>query len=180
MVRPTLARAPLAQIEQYLVAADPVAYEEWFARQPKPPRDPARSLTAADTAAVEWVTRDNPPWMRGDYLSYHRPPVPPELFLPDAQGPDRPAAPDEAAPAPPAPDLAARVARLLDRGQQRLPEELDLAEAICAVKWPNWPRYQGPIDLGRLRHALKAVRIDATTLHWLDSHELARQCREGG
>ena len=64
--------------------------------------------------------------------------------------------------------------------QPRLPEELDLAEAICAVKWPNWPDYRGPIDLGLLRLALEAIAIDAATLHWLDSHELARACREAG
>jgi hypothetical protein len=36
-VRRVMGEATLRQIEQYLVAADPVAYEEWFARQPKPP-----------------------------------------------------------------------------------------------------------------------------------------------
>ena len=85
-----------------------------------------------------------------------------------------------AAPTTPLPDLPARVARLLDRSQPRLAEELDLAEAICAVKWPNWPEYRGPVDLGLLRLALKEFRIDAATLHWLDSHELARACREAG
>ena len=67
--------------------------------------------------------------------------------------------------------------RLLDRSQPRLPAELDLAEAICAVRWPNWPDYRGPIDLDLLRLALDPIHIDATTLHWLDSHELARACR---
>ena len=169
-------------IEQYLVADDPVAYEEWFARQPKPPRSPAKSLTAADAAAVEWVTRHNPPWIRGQYLGYYRPPVPAHLFLPGATGDEPPpsAPPPVAAPTPPLPDLPARVARLLDRSQPRLAEELDLAEAICAVKWPNWPDYRGAIDLGLLRLALKEFRIDAATLHWLDSHELARACREAG
>ena len=57
-----------------------------------------------------------------------------------------PAAP--AAPTPAIPALRARVARLLDRAAPRLPEELDLAEAICAIKWPKWPDYRGPIDLG--------------------------------
>ena len=68
MVRRVIGHAPLRGIEQYLVADDPVAYEEWFARQPKPPRSPAKCLTAADAAAVEWVTRHNPPWIRGQYL----------------------------------------------------------------------------------------------------------------
>ena len=43
----------------------------------------------------------------------------------------------------------------------RLPEELDLAEAICAIKWPKWPAYRGPIDLGLLRRALVGAVIDA-------------------
>ena len=42
-VRRTIGHAPLRGIEQYLVAGDLVAYEEWFARQPKPPRRPANS-----------------------------------------------------------------------------------------------------------------------------------------
>ena len=181
-VRRVIGHAPLRGIEQYLVADDPVAYEEWFARQPKPPRSPAKSLTAADAAAVEWVTRHNPPWIRGQYLGYYRPPVPAHLFLPGATGDEPPpsAPPPVAAPTPPLPDLPARVARLLDRSQPRLAEELDLAEAICAVKWPNWPDYRGAVDLGLLRLALKEFRIDAATLHWLDSHELARACREAG
>ena len=181
-VRRLFGRAPLRQVEQHLVCGDPVAYEEWFARQPKPPRSPAKCLTAADAAAVEWVTRHNPPWIRGEYLGYYRPPVPAHLFLPGATG-DEPgplvAAAPAPAPAPAPPDLCARIARLLDRTQPRRPEELALAEAICAVKWPNWPNYHGAIDLDALRQALKGFRIEAATLHWLDSHELARQCREG-
>ena len=166
-----------------LVGDDPVAYEEWFARQPKPPRNPAKSLTAADAAVVERVTRHNPPWIRGHYLGYHRPPVPAHLFLPGATGDEPPPRP---LPRPrrradaPLPRPARTGARLLDRSQPRLAEELDLAEAICAVKWPNWPDYRGPLDLDLLRLALDPVPIDATTLHWLDSHELARACREGG
>ena len=34
--RRLFAAAPLARIEKHLVCADPVAYEEWFARQPMP------------------------------------------------------------------------------------------------------------------------------------------------
>ena len=49
------------------------------------------------------------------------------------------------------PVLARAARRLLDRGAARLPEELDLAEAVCAIKWPKWPEYRGPIDLGLLR-----------------------------
>src|SRR4051812_32541174 len=37
-VRRTIGHAPLSGIEHYLVAGDPVAYEAWFARQPKPPK----------------------------------------------------------------------------------------------------------------------------------------------
>ena len=186
-VRRMIGHAPLAGIEHYLVAGDPVAYEAWFARQPKPPRVEAAFMTEEDTALVDWVTRHNPPWARGQYLGYYRPPVPAHLFLPGAVGedapPQRPAslpapvAVEAVAPATPVADLRARIKRLLDRAQPRLLEELDLAEAICAVKWPNWPAYQGPIDQGLLRRALLGAVIDTKTLHWLGSQELAEACK---
>jgi hypothetical protein len=75
-------------------------------------------------------------------------------------------------------DLRARIARLLDRRQPRQAEELDLAEAICAAKWPKWPQYQGPIDPFLLRRALVGAVIDTPTLHWLGSKELAQACKE--
>ena len=186
-VRRVVGHAPLRGIEQYLVADDPVAYEEWFARQPKPPRSRAKSLTAEDAAAVAWVTRHNPPWIRGEYLGYYRPPVPAHLFLPGAKGDDLPANVDEASPAQPEPATAtaespvaalrARIVRLLDRTAPRLPEEADLAEAICALKWPKWPEYRGGINPFQLRRALSDIRLDDTTVNWLASHELARACR---
>ena len=186
-VRRTIGHAPLSGIEHYLVAGDPVAYEEWFARQPKPPRVEAAFMTEEDCALVDWVTRHNPPWARGKYLGYYRPPVPAHLFEPGAvaEEPDpprpaclpAPAVAEAVAPATPVADLRARIKRLLDRGQPRLVEELDLAEAICAVKWPNWPAYKGPIDLSLLRRALSGVAIDTKTLHWLGSTELAQACR---
>ena len=188
-VRRTIGHAPLSGIEHYLVAGDPVAYEEWFARQPKPPRVEAAFMTEEDCALVDWVTRHNPPWARGKYLGYYRPPVPAHLFEPGAvaEEPDpprpaclpAPAVAEAVAPATPVADLRARIKRLLDRGQPRLVEELDLAEAICAVKWPNWPAYKGPIDLSLLRRALSGVAIDTKTLHWLGSQELAQACKEG-
>ena len=189
-VRRTIGHAPLDGIEHYLVAGDPVAYEAWFARQPKPPRVEMAFMTEADVAAVNWVTRHNPPWARGKYLGYYRPPVPAHLFEPGAVGEDKPpqrpdflpapAAPEPAAkPATPLADLRARIARLLDRSQPRLAEELDLAEAICAVKWPNWPEYKGSLDPFLLRRALVGAIIDTRTLQWLGSEELAQACREG-
>ena len=78
------------------------------------------------------------------------------------------------------PSLRARLARLLDRSAARLPEELDLAEAVCAIKWPNWPDYRGPIDLGLLRRALDGTVIDGPTLNWLGSHELVPGVPGGG
>src|SRR4051794_21386960 len=113
-VRRTIGHAPLSGIEHYLVAGDPVAYEAWFARQPKPPKVAMDFMTEQDVAAVNWVTRHNPPWARGKYLGYYRPPVPAHLFEPGAAGaedtpPPRPASlpapatpePEEAAPATP-------------------------------------------------------------------------------
>ena len=191
-VRRTIGHAPLAGIEHYLVAGDPVAYEAWFARQPKPPRVEMAFMTEEDVAAVNWVTRHNPPWARGKYLGYYRPPVPAHLFEPGAVGEDdatpaagfparsrrrrnrRPGLPrpwPTCAPASPGCSTAA------SRGW---PEELDLAEAICAVKWPKWPEYKGSLDPFLLRRALVGAIIDTKTLQWLGSQELAQACREAG
>ena len=182
-VRRVIGHAPLRGIEQYLVADDPVAYEEWFARQPKPPRSPAKSLTAADAAAVEWVTRHNPPWIRGQYLGYYRPPVPAHLFLPGATGDEpAPGAPRRVAEPAPAPwptcahgSLACSTApsrgcpRSSTSPRRSAPSNGPTGRTIAArstsacCAWPS-----------------KGSRIDAATLHWLDSHELARACREAG
>ena len=121
------------------------------------------------------------------YLGYYRPPVPAHLFLPGAKGDDEPvqaidATPVEPPAAPavtesPVAALRARITRLLDRSQPRLAEELDLAEAICALKWPKWPDYRGALDPFLLRRALSDIRLDDATINWLGSHELARACR---
>ncbi len=81
--------------------------------------------------------------------------------------------------ATPLAELRARVARLLDRGAARRPDELDLAEAVCALTWPNWGPYRGPVDLELLRRALEGRKLDGRTLAWLDSHEFADACRAG-
>jgi hypothetical protein len=159
---------------------DPTAYERWFAKQPKPEFKPI-PLSEEDRAAIRHVTRHDPPWIRGEYLGFYRKPVPRELF---EQGRTAPAANDDAAAAAPPvlPEsrleaLHARVARLLDRKAERLPEELDLAEAVCALKWPRWPGYAGGIDLDLLRLALKDLAIDTETLNWLGGHEIAKECK---
>jgi hypothetical protein len=115
--------------------------------------------------------------------------VPKEAFGLDATGaPATGAEPTEAAlPAPandggpaasPLTSLRTRIQRLLDRDAPRLPDELDLAEAICAVKWPKWPEYHGPVDLWWLRRALTGIVIDTRTLNWLGSRELEQACRQ--
>ena len=178
-LRRAVGHAPLSAIENLLLP-DMAAYEEWFARQPKPERVPAKSLTAADAALVEHVTRHNPPWLKGEYLSYWRPPVPKELLGQPGTMPE--SAPAAAAPASittPLAALRARLARLLDRGAPRRQDELALAEAVCAVRWPHWGPYRGTIDLDLLRRALDGRAIDGKTLTWLDSHAFAEQCRNG-
>ena len=189
-VRRTIGHAPLDGIEHYLVAGDPVAYEAWFARQPKPPRVEMAFMTEEDVAAVNWVTRHNPPWARGKYLGYYRPPVPAHLFEPGAVGEDDHRSGRISCPLPPRrnrrpglprpwPTCAPASPGCSTAGQPRRPEELDLAEAICAVKWPNWPEYKGALDPFLLRRALVGAIIDTRTLQWLGSQELAQACREG-
>ncbi|MFZ1426332.1 MAG: hypothetical protein WAS21_06145, partial [Geminicoccaceae bacterium] len=187
IMREMIMGAPLKGIEQFVVGDDAVAYEEWFAKQPKP-HFPPMDLPESYKADILHVTRDNPPWARGEYLGYYRPPVPRHLFDADMGPLDEddapvlelsPACTPEPEPAiESTPDLKTRIARLLDRQAPRLPEELDLAEAICAVKWPKWPAYQGSVDLVRLRDVLKGVRIDAAALNWLGGREIQKRCRE--
>ena len=179
ILREIATKAPLKSIEQLIVASDDVAYEEWFAKQPKVPFGQV-DLPESLKADIEEVTKHNPPWMRGQYLSYYRPPVPAHLFDQDYANDAEPAAgPAPLAPPPSEtiPSLRARLARLLDRTAARLPEELDLAEAVCAIKWPKWPEYRGPIDLGLLRRALDGTVIDGPTLNWLGGKEIVRECR---
>jgi hypothetical protein len=145
-------------------------------------------LSEEDRAAIRHVTRHNPPRIRGEYLGFYRKPVPRELFEQGkAAAAPPPAANDDAAaagpptpPASPLEALRARVLRLLDRGVPRLPEELDLAEAVCALKWPKWPGYAGAVDLDLLRLALEGVAIDTEALHWLGGHEIAKECKAAG
>ena len=179
-LRAQAATGTLQQIEQLVVAGDPAAYEEWFARQPKPDFAPM-ALPDSIKADIEAVTRHNPPWLRGEYLSYYRPPVPARLFAAAAANDPEPvgAATASVAPADTIPALRARIARLLDRSAPRLARELDLAEAICAVRWPKWPAYRGPIDLALLRRALAGTAIDARTLHWLGGREIVAECLGG-
>ncbi|MGD9509177.1 MAG: hypothetical protein AB7X49_11565, partial [Geminicoccaceae bacterium] len=174
ILRRAMFDAGLKAVEQLLLP-DMAAYEQWFARQPKPEQVPASTLGPEHAAMVEEVTRHNPPWLRGEYLSYWRKPVPKELF-------DQPGTmPECAAPPPPAPAsittplaaLRARLARLLDRKAQRRLDELELAEAVCALRWPHWGPYRGPLDLDLLRRALDGTQIDGKTLTWLDSHAFA-------
>jgi len=184
IMREMMLAAPLKGIEQFVVSDDPVAYEEWFAKQPKVPFGHV-DVPESYKADIERVTRHNPPWARGEYLGYYRPPVPAHLFAADRAAAKADPAPEAEPAAPAAPaepslaDLRKRIARLLDRALPRLPEELDLAEAICAVRWPNWPAYRGSIDLFRLRRALQGTVIDPRTLHWLGGKEIERQCRAG-
>lgn len=78
-------------------------------------------------------------------------------------------------PLPPAPaadsveGLRARLLPLLaeDGPPPRTPDEIDLAEAVCALLWPNWPPYAGTIDQGRLRDALAGRRLDGRILNRL-------------
>ena len=48
------------------------------------------------------------------------------------------------------PDLAVRLDRLLASGTPADAAEADLAEAVCSLLWPNWPPYEGELDLMEL------------------------------
>ena len=79
----------------------------------------------------------------------------------------RPAAPPRrhvAAEAPRPDDLESRVRRLLEEAAPPGPTDADLAEAVCALRWPNWPAYRGSLDLTEVRRALHGRRVDERTL----------------
>ena len=164
------------------------AYEEWFARQPKPPREAPASL--ARRRPRPWSSTSPGTTRPGSRASTCPTGA---RRCPDAsssaarrQPATRPAAPqrrtvDTAAPiATPLAALRARVARLLDRSAARQPDELDLAEAVCAAALAELGR---PIA-ARSTSSCCAARSTAApstaqTLTWLDSHEFAEPCREG-
>ncbi len=85
--------------------------------------------------------------------------------------PGKAAVPAGAKPATPAPpparpkdNLRARLDRLLASAAPVEPEEEDLAEAVCSLLWPNWPAYQGEVDLWRLRDLLARTPVEPATL----------------
>lgn len=103
----------------------------------------------------------------------------PVAAAPVAPGPDAlPAieyepANDDAAVSP----LQARLARLLDRRAPKQPDDLDLADAVCALLVPDWPAYAGPLGRAELEAALAGMTLTPRDLDWLAGHELARACR---
>jgi hypothetical protein len=55
-------------------------------------------------------------------------------------------------------DLGGRLDRVLATEGPETAEDRDLADAACSLLLPDWPAYQGAIDLEALRRAL-APRI---------------------
>ena len=183
-MREMMLAAPLKGIEQFVVSDDPVAYEEWFAKQPKVPFGHV-DVPESYKADIERVTRHNPPWARGEYLGYYRPPVPAHLFAADRaaaggaaarSGAGRPGGPGRAvagrACGPGSPGCST--------GRSR----------GCRRSW-TWPRRSVP-SAGRTGRpiaaastcsgcagALQGTVIDARTLHWLGGKEIERECRAG-
>lgn len=89
-----------------------------------------------------------------------------------AAAPTLPAPVPQPPPAPATDSVEGLRARLLpllaeDGSPPRSPDEIDLAEAVCALLWPNWPPYAGAIDQGRLRAALAGRRLDGRILNRL-------------
>ena len=92
-----------------------------------------------------------------------------------------PAAPPKSKPEAPAPEppterqlLKARLDRLLATGMATSPEDVDLAEAVCAELWPNWPRYEGPIDPWHVRDVLRQTRLKPGDLARLGGEACSR------
>jgi hypothetical protein len=80
----------------------------------------------------------------------------------------------------PVPPLPARLVRLLDRQAPKAMDDLDLADAVCALLVPDWPPYRGALEPTALKAALTGLTLAPRDLDWLAGHELARACRSGG
>ncbi len=157
--RDAIKHAPLRGIEQYSVAGDPVAYEEWFARQPKPPREPGQ---LPDRGGRRCGRVGHPPQPALDQGPVSRLLPPARAGAPvsargeadrttsSSQRPTR-AASRRRRPTRPGRATCRHGSPACSTAAARLAEELDLAEAICALKWPKWPDYRGAIDPFLLR-----------------------------
>ena len=184
ILREIATKAPLKSVEQLIVASDNVAYEEWFAKQPKVPFGQV-DLPESLKADIEEVTRHNPPWMRGQYLSYYRPPVPAHLFEPGTTPTTRSRAAEPAALAPPPGRdhpvaLRAGIARLLDRSAAAAaggarPRRGDLRRQVAEMAGLSRPDRSRPAAPG----AGRAPSSTAPTLNWLGGKEIVRECRAG-
>jgi hypothetical protein len=77
------------------------------------------------------------------------------------------------APHPPSPvaELRARLDLLLAGTAPVAPADADLAEAVCALRWPKWPDYRGALDLSEVRLALAGRSIEGRTLTRLGGAE---------
>ncbi len=64
--------------------------------------------------------------------------------------------------------LRERLKALLADPVVRTQEDLELAEAVCSLRWPNWPPYEGPLDIFEVHDALaKLPPVHIDTLHRL-------------
>jgi hypothetical protein len=116
---------------------------------------------------------------------------PPDAFLPPEQRAARKAAARLAEPTPaalpkskpeaPVPEppterqlLKARLDRLLATGMATSLEDVDLAEAVCAELWPNWPRYECGIDPWHVRDVLRQTRLKPGDLARLGGEACSR------
>jgi hypothetical protein len=65
-------------------------------------------------------------------------------------------------------ELQGRIRALCAKPSPSTAEELDLAEAVCSLRWPHWPAYQGPLDLELVESALATMKpLDTATLRRL-------------
>ncbi len=64
--------------------------------------------------------------------------------------------------------LRERLRALLADPVVRTQEDLELAEAVCSLRWPNWPPYDGPLDIFEVHDALaKLPPVHIDTVHRL-------------
>jgi hypothetical protein len=154
---------------------DPVTRTLWCWGEPAegPPRTEEGEKVAAKVTRPAVVTAGPPGAAPAEAAGSANPAPEPPPALP---APARPAVAETAArPDTTATPLEARVRRLLEGAAAPAdPADADLAEAVCALRWPNWPPYRGPLDLAAVRQALHGRLIDERTLTRLGGSAFAK------
>jgi hypothetical protein len=155
---------------------DPVTRTFWYWESAKAEAKRLREQEPARAASAPWDPAADVIRQAAKAAATDPTPPPPSL---------NPKAPTSAEKKPRAagPDLAVRLDRLLASGTPADAAEADLAEAVCSLLWPNWPAYEGELDLmelWRLRDLLARTDVHPQLLARLGGASSGPRAEQGG